>query len=272
MIGSCQFLHIRSPIVCSCFLFFSASSGASSNSLDIRELYISESISRSGGTPKLNFEKNSNLKWFEESATLLSGGRSEIGVRNLVSGYTLSYRNQSLHGTHNGRGAKFECLLAFCAWIDSSIVSGLEKSERIYYRINMQQLWIEKVFENVNYSVGLIAGINVIGIDFNISSSMQSYRRSDEVPVPFLGLSSKYKLKDDLYLALNIHHFEAQKNNLKFEFHDSEIEFNFNLAKHIKLSVGNNIVYLNIRNKTKETNSEIYVPKNSPYIKITFIY
>ncbi len=248
------------------------SPAAFSNSLDSRELYISESISRDGGAPKLNFEKNSNLKWFEESSTLFSGGRSEVGVRNLVSGYTLSYRNQSLHGIHNGRGAKFECFLAFCAWIDSSIVSGLEKNEKVNYRIDMQQLWIEKVFENLDYSVGLIAGVNVISVDLNISSAAKNYRQSGEVPVPFLGVSSKYKLKDKLYLMFNIHHFEAQKNSLKFEFHDSELELYFDFTKYIKASIGNSIIYLNLKNKTKNVDSEIYVPQNSPYIKFTFVY
>jgi predicted nicotinamide N-methyase len=41
--------------------------------------------------------------------------------------------------------------------------------------------------------------INVIAIDLNISSTLKNYHRSETVPVPFLGVSSKYQLRDKLY-------------------------------------------------------------------------
>jgi hypothetical protein len=235
-------------------------------------LYVSESFLKVAGTPKLNFEKNSNLKWFEKNTALISSGRTEISLKNFIESYTLAYRNQNLNGIHNGRGAKFECLSGFCSWVDTSIISGIDKSEQINYRINLHQIWVEKAFENSNYSIGLIAGINVIDIDLNVSNSFQNYHRSQTVPIPFFGASTKYKLNEKLYLVLNIHHFEAQKNNLNFAFNDSEIELNLDLTKYLRVSIGNNIAYLNFQNKTQNSNTQIYVPQNSSYIKFTFIY
>ncbi len=254
------------------FFVFLITLEAHGKDLDHRQYYISKSILLNEDSPKLNFEKDSNLKWFEDSASLISSGRTELGVKNIVPGYTLSYRNQNLDGIHNGRGAKFECFLGFCAWVDTSIISGLDKSEKIDYKINMQQIWIEKTFENQNPSFGLIAGINVIGVDLNVSSTLQNYHRSETVPVPFLGVSSKYKIRDKLNVAINIHHFEAQKNNVRFVFHDSEIELSFDITKYLRASIGNNIVYLNLQNNTQNLNAEIYVPQKSPYLKLTLAY
>ncbi len=267
-----QILQAYVKQFCSYLFFFFINVGAYGGNLDDREFYISQSILFSEGTPKLNFEKDSNLKWFEDSASLISSGRTEVEVKNIVQGYTLSYRNQNLHGVHDGRGAKFECFLGFCAWVDTSIISGLDKSEKIDYKINMQQIWIEKIFENQNPSFGLIAGINIIGVDLNVSSTLQNYHRSETVPVPFLGVSSKYKIRDKLYVAINIHHFEAQKNNVRFAFHDSEIELSLEITKYLRASIGNNIVYLNLQNNTQNLNAEIYVPQKSPYLKLTLAY
>jgi hypothetical protein len=254
------------------FFVFLITLEAHGKDLDHREFYISKSILLNEDSPKLNFEKDSNLKWFEDSASLISSGRTELGVKNIVPSYTLSYRNQNLHGIHNGRGAKFECFLGFCAWVDTSIISGLDKSERIDYKINMQQIWIEKIFGNSNSSIGLITGINVIAIDLNISSTLKNYHRSETVPVPFLGVSSKYQLRDKLYVAINMHHFEAQKNNVRFAFHDSEIELIFDITKYLRASIGNNIVYLNLSKYSKDLNAEINVPQSRPYLKFTLNY
>ncbi len=240
--------------------------------LNAREFYLSESILMKGDSPKLNFEKNSNLKWFEEKTSLNSDNRTELGIKNLTTGYIFSYRNHSFQSIHIGRGAKFECFLVFCAWIDTSIISGIDKSEKIDYKINMQQIWIEKLFGNSDLYVGLIAGINVINVDLNVSSTFQNYQRNETVPIPFIGLSSKYKLGDKFHAALNIHHFQAQKNNTKFSFHDSEIELSFDITKYLKASIGNNIVYLNLSKYSKNLSADIYIPQNSPYLKITFTY
>ena len=267
-----QILQAYVKQFCLYLFFFTINVGAYGGDLDDKEFYISQSILFSEGTPKLNFEKESNLKWFEDSASLISSGRTEVGVKNIVQGYTLSYRNQNLDGVHNGRGAKFECFLGFCAWVDTSIISGLDKSEKIDYKINMQQIWIEKIFTNSDSYIGLIAGINVIAVDLNVSSTLQNYHRSETVSIPFLGVSSKYKLRDKLYVAINIHHFEAQKNNVRFAFHDSEIELSFDITKYLRASIGNNIVYLNLSNYSQNLNAEIYVPQKSQYLKLTFAY
>jgi hypothetical protein len=255
-----------------CIFLFFVNAEAFGGGLESREFYISESILIGEGTPKLQFEKGSNLRWFEEKTSLISDGRTEVGIKNLVPSYTLAYRNQNLNGIHNGRGAKFECFLGFCSWVDTSIISGMDKSEQINYRINLQQIWVEKLFDTSISSFGLVAGVNVIGVDLNISSSFQSYHRSETVPVPFFGLSSKYKVRDKLHILFTAHHFEAQKNNKKFAFHDSEIELNLQITKFLRASIGNSLVYINLQNKAQELNAEINVPQVNQYVKFTFVY
>ncbi len=256
---------------CYSFLLL-ASFEVSSTNLGSPEFYISESILLNEGTPRLNFEKNSKLNWFEDVSTLTSRRRSELGVKNLVPGYTLAYRDQTLHGVHDGRGATFSCILAFCSWIDTSIIDELDRSDKVDYKINSQQLWLEKPFENSDYSLGLIAGINIVDVKLNISNASQRYFRENTFPVPFLGVSAKRKFRDRFYIAYNIHYFEAKKDDLKFSFHDSEIEMGFDIAKNLRAAIGNNFVYFYLQKRNPNLSAEILSPQSSPYLKITLIY
>lgn len=235
--------------------------------------YLSRTLLNSSSTPSFSLEKfNPAVKWFDDNPSQTSGTRTEIGVTNKESGYTFAVRDQTIQGKHLGAASKYSCFLFFCAWIDSSIVSGLNKSDEIDYRLKMQQYWVKKNYLTKTLDLSWIAGINNIQADVDITGAGNHFAMQGSTPIPFIGPNINYVFQKNFQLSYELHYSKLSKSGTSLLFMDSELEFAYQLLDFLKVSVGENRLTLNVKKKNLSSISELNIPQHTPYIKVSLIY
>ena len=240
---------------------------------DSYKFYISKIFSNQNSTPSITVDKTSALtKWFDDHPSQASGIRTEIGVESIKSGYTFSFRDQTINGSHLGAASKYSCFLFFCAWVDYSIVSGLSKSDQIDYRIGMQQVWAKKAFDLKYLELGLLGGINNIKMSLDISGASSHFVLEGSAPLPFIGGSAKYPLTDKLALHYDLHYSKVSKAGTSLKFMDSELELTYQIMDSLLIAIGENQLIFNLKKQTSSSNLLLNVPQRSPYLKISLIY
>jgi len=240
---------------------------------DSYKFYISKTFSNQNSTPSITVDKTSALtKWFDDHPSQASGIRTEIGVENIKSGYTFSFRDQTINGSHLGAASKYSCFLFFCAWVDDSIVSGLNKSDEIDYRINMQQVWAKKAFDLKFLEVGLLGGINNIKMHLDISGASNHFILEGRVPLPFVGVSAKYQLTNKVALIYGLHYSKVSKDDTSLKFMDSELELTYQIMDSLLIAIGESQLIFNLKKQTDSSNLQLYIPQRTPYLKISLIF
>ena len=252
---------------------------------DFGSIYFSKSFLIQNKTPSIVANKTSFLntvtgekvpetdaRWFDDRPKQSSGNRTEVGIKNLNSGISISFRDQTIQGSHLGAASKYSCFIFFCAWIDASVVSGLNKNDQIDYRINFQQLWINKSVNANFFDFGFKGGINRISMSFDISGASNHVALEGRLPLPFVGTSIKYQLTDKIDLIYDIHYSKVSKNGASLKFIDSELEFSFKISDSLKLSIGENRLNLNLKKQSTTSYAELEIPQRSPYLKVTLTY
>lgn len=252
---------------------------------DFGSIYFSKSFLIQNKTPsivanKISFQNTvtgekvpeTDARWFDDRPKQSSGNRTEVGIKNLNSGISISFRDQTIQGSHLGAASKYSCFIFFCAWIDASVVSGLNKNDQIDYRINFQQLWINKSVNANYFDFGFKGGINRISMSFDISGASNHVALEGRLPLPFVGTSIKYQITDKIDLIYDIHYSKVSKNGASLKFIDSELEFSYKISDSLKLSIGENRLNLNLKKQSTTSYAELEIPQRSPYLKVTLTY
>jgi hypothetical protein len=235
--------------------------------------YFSVAHNLSADTPKLSVEDNlSRSKWFDDNPSIKSVGKIEIGVENRSAGYTVGLRVRTLSGNHSGSIAKYECLLAFCGWVDGVAVVGDGVADQVTYQVRSRQLWIKKSFEFSDLALGLIGGVNHLKVDSDIRGALGSQELTGEAPLPFIGTDVRFRINENTYLMYNLHYLNWSRDNDKVKFVDAELELAYRLTKHLQIAVGNNHLTVHLRKQSGSGTAELLVPQRTPYVRISLIY
>ena len=235
--------------------------------------YISKTLSNQNSAPSISVEKASPaVKWFDDFPSQSSGARTEIGVINKESGYTFSFRDQTIQGKHLGAASKYSCFLFFCAWIDGSIVSGLNKSDEIDYSINMQQIWVKKTYDVKALDLSWIVGINNIKAEVDITGASNHLLMQGSTPIPFVGTNMNLQLAKKIELIYDLHYSKISRSGTSMLFMDTELELAYQLVDFLKLSIGENRLIFNVKKKSDSAIAELNIPQRTPYLKISLIY
>lgn len=263
--------------------FFSAYIKSYAN--DFGSIYFSKSFLIQNSTPSIVANKISflntvtgekvpelDVKWFDDRPKQSSGNRTEVGIKNLNSGISISFRDQTILGSHLGAASKYSCFIFFCAWIDASVVSGLNKNDQIDYRINFQQFWINKSVNKNEFDFTFKAGVNRVSTSFDIRGASNHIALEGRLPIPFIGTNIKYQLAEKIDLIYDIHYSKLSKNGASLKFIDSELEFAYRITDSFKLSIGENRLNLNLKKQSTTSYAELEIPQRSPYFKITLQY
>jgi len=211
-------------------------------------------------------------KWFDDFPSQTSGTRTEVGLINKDSGYSFSFRDQTIRGRHLGEASRYSCFSVFCFWITDSIVSGLNKNSTIDYSINLQQIWVKKAFEFKYLEIGLLGGINNIKMNIDVSNSSNHSVMEGSLPLPFIGAKAKYPITEKLGLVYELHYSKLIKNGASLEYEDSELELTYQMMDFLIIAIGENKLKLNFKKQTKASNSSLNIPQHTPYLKISFLY
>jgi hypothetical protein len=237
------------------------------------KFYFSAAHNLSSDTPKLSVEDNiARLKWFDDNPSIKSLGKIELGVENRSAGYTVGLRLLTLRGNHSGSIAKYECILAFCGWIDGVAVVGDGLSDQVAYKVQSHQLWIKKSFEFSDLVLGLIGGVNYLTVDSDLRGALGSQDLKGAAPLPFIGTDVRFRINENTYLIYNLHYLNLSQDKDKVKFVDAELELAYRLTKYLQIAVGNNNLKVHLRKQGGSGIAELLVPQNSPYVRMSLIY
>ena len=221
---------------------------------------------------KIEFERtDSNIKWFDDKNT---SANSDLiyGFIVPLNQVNINYRKHTIRGMHNGKALKETCIFISCFWASSSLISGLESNDRMQYKIDNNELWIEKPFYKKNHNsliVSPIIGINIIPAKFIIIGEGRQEFKSETLSIPFWGVKLEKKLSKTIRVSGEFHHLNYNNSEWGFLYQNYQVGIEKNITKDIDVSIGYSKYRFNTEYKKNSKDAKFDLFSNSPFIKIS---
>lgn len=242
------------------------------DSANAEYFYVSISGLKDHPEPVITAERTDNrTRWFDDQPRAKSKYDAEFGLF-FPRDYQLILRYKQIEGTHLGAASRYQCFFKFCAWISSSIVSGLASNDQIDYRLRSGEIWVQKAPFDSLPQLGFRAGVNVIHAQVTFAGSGIERTEQGIVPLPFIGYEFKQRIFDNLRLEFDGNYSKINLTHTGVTFRDASAGVILNFTKQTELSVGIKKFSLDSWYQKDSVTSSWTIPQTTPYLKLTFRY
>jgi len=209
-------------------------------------------------------------KWFDDRPSKTGREVYEFGLA-LPWNMEFGYRYRHIYGVHAGAASVYRCILKFCSWISSSVVTGLSTNDSIEYDIKNNQLWLTKPFlELGTLNISGLIGVNIIRANVEVSGAGQEDNRKITAPVPVVGGTFNYPLGSNFDVSGMLQYFQYSNNTVAGYFRDSSIDLNMKISKDLMASIGYGEYHVKINYTKTPTSASIDIPQRAPHLKISY--
>jgi len=211
-------------------------------------------------------------KWFDDYPSAKSNQELEFGFF-LPKNYSLSFRNSQLNGVHSGEATKKVCILGYCSFIGAGIVTGNSETDKISYDINSWQVILDKSYDfKSKFKIKPKIGVNVLDTVLQYSGVGESVKETQIAPLPFLGITSEFKINDRYSFYADMHYFKYNTDKLGIHYYDKSIGINIDLYKYLKFVVGYKKYDLGVSNTGGSSNITFDINQETPFVGFTVSY
>ena len=101
------------------------------------------------------------------------------------------------------------------------------------------------------------------------SGADENVKETQIAPLPFLGITSEFKINDRYSFYADMHYFKYNTDKLGIHFYDKSMGININLYKKFKLVVGYKKYDLGVSNTGGSSNIIFDINQETPFIGLT---
>ena len=220
----------------------------------------------------IEFERtDSNIKWFNDNSISTNSDlifSSTIPINQI----NLNYRKHTMRGTHSGEALQEVCILTSCFWASGSLISGLESNDEVHYKIDNNELWIEKPFYIKSFdslTISPLMGINVIPAKFIIKGENKQESKSATLPIPFWGINLEKQLSNTVKVTIEFHHLNYNGSGWGVLYQNYQVGIEKRMTKNIDISIGYSKYRLNTEFDKYSKDAKFNLSSDSPFIKIS---
>jgi len=213
-----------------------------------------------------------NAKWFDDRPTKTGRHVYELGL-SMPWDMEFVYRYRHIHGVHGGAASAYRCILFFCSWVSSSVITGLNTNDTIEYDIQNNQIWVSKpIIEFGTLKISGLLGVNIIVANATVSGAGQKEYRKVTAPLPLIGGTFQYPLGTNFDVTGMLQYFQYSNSTVGGHFRDTSVDLNMKISKDLIASLGYGEYLLQINYSKSPTNASIVVPQRAPHIKVTYSF
>ena len=213
-----------------------------------------------------------NAKWFDDRPSKTGRHVYELGL-SMPWDMEFGYRYRHIHGVHTGAASAYRCVLFFCSWVSSSVITGLNTNDTIEYDIKNNQIWVSKpIIEFGTLKISGLLGVNIIAANVTVSGAGQKEYRKVTAPLPVIGGTFHYPLGTNFDVTGMLQYFQYSNNTVAGYFRDSSIDLNMKVSKDFVASLGYGEYLLRINYSKSPTSASVEVPQRAPHFKITYTF
>ena len=213
-----------------------------------------------------------NAKWFDDRPTKTGRHVYELGL-SMPWDMEFAYRYRHIHGIHGGAASAYRCILFFCSWVSSSVITGLNTNDTIEYDIKNNQIWVSKpILEFGTLKISGLLGVNIIAANVTVSGAGQKEYRKVTAPLPVIGGTFHYPLGTNFDVTGMLQYFQYSNNTVAGYFRDSSIDLNMKVSKDFVASLGYGEYLLRLNYSKSPTSAAVVVPQRAPHFKVTYTF
>ena len=213
-----------------------------------------------------------NAKWFDDRPTKTGRHVYELGL-SMPWDMEFAYRYRHIHGIHQGAASAYRCILFFCSWVSSSVITGLNTNDTIEYDIKNNQIWVSKpILEFGTLKISGLLGVNIIAANVTVSGAGQKEYRKVTAPLPVIGGTFHYPLGTNFDVTGMLQYFQYSNNTVAGYFRDSSIDLNMKVSKDFVASLGYGEYLLRLNYSKSPTSASVVVPQRAPHFKVTYTF
>ena len=211
-------------------------------------------------------------KWFDDRPSKTGRHVYELGL-SMPWDMEFGYRYRHIHGVHTGAASAYRCILFFCSWVSSSVITGLNTNDTIEYDIKNNQIWVSKpIIEFGTLKISGLLGVNIIAANVTVSGAGQKEYRKVTAPLPVIGGTFHYPLGTNFDVTGMLQYFQYSNNTVAGYFRDSSVDLNMKVSKDFVASLGYGEYLLRINYSKSPTSASIVIPQRAPHFKITYTF
>ena len=243
------------------------------NSRQNRTGYLSYQIDSYSEKSSISASKSDvNAKWFDDRPTKAGRHVYELGL-SMPWDMEFAYRYRHIHGIHQGAASAYRCILFFCSWVSSSVITGLSTNDTIEYNIINNQIWVSKpIIEFGTLKISGLLGVNIIAANVTVSGAGQKEYRKVTAPLPVIGGTFHYPLGTNFDVTGMLQYFQYSNNTVAGYFRDSSIDLNMKVSKDFVASLGYGEYLLRLNYSKSPTSASVVVPQRAPHFKVTYTF
>ncbi len=232
------------------------------------------SVQKLANHPKANiaFERtDNNIKWFDDKS-ITANSDLIYGLTITLNKINLNYQKHTMQGVQNGETLKETCIFISCFWVSGSLISGLESNNGVYYKIDNNELWIEKPFyiKDLNsLMVSPIIGINITPTKFIITGEGEQESKSATLPIPFWGVKLEKQLFDNIKVTGEFHHLNYNNFEWGVLYQNYQVGIEKRITNAVDIAIGYSKYRLNTKYDKNSKDVEFDLSSSSPFIKIS---
>jgi len=231
--------------------------------------YISVELDTNNSLPSIYAQKSdTQAKWFDDFPSKNNPKVYEFGGKLPWWDMTLDYRNRNIQGLHKGATSKRVKIGLFYAWVDGSIISGLNSNDKVEYSLNFHELALGKQLETTRFFVTPKLGVNLIDAKLTLSGAGNNEQQSGILPIPFIGFVLGGKITDQLKVELDTRYTKITSRDTAATFKETLIAVTYDVNKYLTVSTGSSDFLFQLDYSKSSTSTVFKVPQSSPFVRL----
>ena len=231
--------------------------------------YMSVELDTNNSAPSLYAVKSDiSAKWFDDFPSKNTTKVYEFGGKLPWWNMTLDYRNRNMKGVHKGATSKRVKIGLFYAWVDGSIISGLNSNDEVAYSLNFHELALGKQLETARFFVTPKLGVNLIEAKISLSGAGSNEQQSGILPIPFIGFVLGGKITDQLKLEIDTRYTKLTSGDTTATLKETLVSVAYDVNEYFTVSTGTSDFLFQLDYSKSYTSAVLKVPQRSPFARL----